>query len=269
MPFIIRAAERTRTDPAAGVSSESVLSPQSLPDGRLTVEVLTFEPSAHINLNTGEAEIAWMQVLDGEINIDAVPADRFIITMWARGATLDIAAHSRAEVLICRVPHAIDYAPELTPEEIRRIDWSTEPVLNSEHDSRQRIYLASTGLWGTEAVKGEMIIYPPGAAGAEHHHEDAEHFQFMIGGSGTAVLSGEEVTLQKGVFLYNFENEMQSFYNGSDTDMVFVEFFVPGHSKTVWPPEVNVCGWQPTGIDIKGRTAARELSYHVHGQGDV
>lgn len=269
MPFIIRADERARTDLSAGISREVVLSPMDLPDGRLTVEVLTFDPSAQVILDTDDAELAWMQVLHGEVNINGVPTDRFIITMWARGATVNITANSHAEVLICRAPHAIDYDPELAQDELRRIDWSTEPVLNSEHDSRQRIYLASTGLWGTEAVKGEMIIYPPGAAGAEHHHEGAEHFQFMIFGSGTAVLSGEEVILQEGDFLYNFENEMHSFYNGSDSDMVFVEFFVPGHSKTVWPPEVNVCGWQPTGIDIKGRTAARELSYHVHGQGDV
>jgi quercetin dioxygenase-like cupin family protein len=269
MPFIIRANERARTELTAGITSEVVLSPADLPDSRLTVEVLTLEPSAHVTMNTGNTELAWLQVLDGDISIDGIPTDRFIVTMWARGATLNVTADSRAEVLVCRVPHAIDYDPDLVQDAVRRIDWSTEPVLNSEHDSRQRIYLASTGLWGTEAVKGEMIIYPPGAAGAEHHHEGAEHFQFMISGSGTAVLSGEEVTLHEGDFLYNFENEMHSFYNGSDSDMVFVEFFVPGHSKTVWPPEVNVCGWQPTGIDIKGRTAARELSYHVHGQGDV
>ena len=100
MPFIIRADERARTDLSAGISSEAVLSPKDLPDGRLTVEVLTFEQSAQVILETDDAELAWMQVLNGDININGVPTDRFIITMWARGATLNITASSRAEVLI-------------------------------------------------------------------------------------------------------------------------------------------------------------------------
>jgi hypothetical protein len=57
--------------------------------------------------------------------------------------------------------------------------------------------------------------------------------------------------------------------NRTDADMVFIEFFVPGASRTVWAPGANVCGWNPTEVDIKGRTAARQLAYHVHGQGDV
>lgn len=284
MPFIVRADERITEEIAPGISREWILTPDRLPDGRLSVEVLSMRAGTDVDVTTAGSELAWLQVLTGEtlmaahgIDADdigtggsaAQPADHFIVTMLARGSGTRITAVSDATVLLCRAPHAQDYDAHLPPHAVRRVDWSTEPVLNSEHDTRQRIYLASTGLWGTEAVKGEMIIYPPGASGAAHHHEGAEHFQFMVSGSGTAVLAGEEVQLHTGDLLYNLENELHSFYNGTDADMVFVEFFVPGESRTVWPPEVNVCGWQPTGTDIKGRAAARELSYHVHGEGDV
>jgi quercetin dioxygenase-like cupin family protein len=114
-----------------------------------------------------------------------------------------------------------------------------------------------------------MIIYPPGASGAAHHHEGAEHFQYLISGGGTAILEAQELDLQPGDLLYNFENEVHSFANNTDDSMVFVEFFVPGESSTVWIPGANACGWQPTGVDIQGRVPAREVGYHIHGQGDV
>jgi quercetin dioxygenase-like cupin family protein len=269
MPFIVRADERVADFLAPGISREWILPPNRLADGRLSVEILSMTTGTRYLVPTSGDELAWLQVLDGETTLDGQPTDRFIVTMLARGASAELSTNADATVLVCRVPHAIDYDPALPLNTVRRIDWSTEPVLNSEHDTRQRIYLASTGLWGTEAVKGEMIMYPSGASGAAHHHEGAEHFQFIVSGAGTAVLAGDEIALNTGDFLYNFENELHSFFNDTDTDMVFVEFFVPGESRTVWPPEVNVCGWQPTGTDIKGRVAARELSYHVHGEGDV
>lgn len=276
MPFIVRADDRTTEVVAPGITRAWILAPDRLDDGRLSVEILSMQAGTVHEITTSDRELTWLQVLTGETLLDtgerdggAQVTDQAIVTMLARGSQACVTASTDATVLVCRAPHALDYDAKLPLRTTRRVDWSTEPVLNSEHDTRQRIYLASTGLWGTEAVKGEMIIYPPGAVGAAHHHEGAEHFQFMVSGSGTAVLGTDEVQLHAGDLLYNFENELHSFYNGTSTDMVFVEFFVPGESRTVWPPEVNVCGWQPTGKDITGRPAARELSYHVHGEGDV
>ena len=269
MAFVVRAADRTFENLSPDITRAWVLPPGQLSDSRVSIEVLTMAPGAQYSVETGEPELMWIQVLAGNVLIDDANSDRYIITMLARGATAIIKALGEVELFIARVPQALEYDPLLLPDARVRVDWSTEPVLNSEHDSRMRIYLASTGLWKTEAVKGEMIIYPSGAAGAEHHHEGAEHFQFILSGSGTAVLSGEKVTLHPGDLLYNFEMEQHSFFNSTESDLVFVEFFVPGESRTVWPPEVNACGWQPSRIDIKGRVAARELEYHLHGQGDV
>jgi quercetin dioxygenase-like cupin family protein len=143
------------------------------------------------------------------------------------------------------------------PGGVRTVDWTREPVLQSEHDARKRVYMATPGLTGTKAFKGEMISYPPGTAAPEHHHEGAEHFQYVIAGEGTALLDGVAHTLRAGDVLYNYEHERHAFFNESDGDFVFVEFFVPGPCETVWSPGANVCAWLPTGVDSGGRPPSR------------
>ncbi len=269
VPFVVRSDERAPGPSGAGLVREWVLAPGRLPDDRLTLEVIHLDAGAELEVSTTLQELAWLQVLAGEVRLDGVITDRDWICMVSGGRGVRVTASEPAALMLARVPRAADYDPAVSGGMALRVDWSTEPVLDSEHDARRRIYLASSGLWGTEAVKGEMIIYPPGASGAAHHHEGAEHFQFLLAGSGTAVLAGTEVPLATGDLLYNLENEEHWFVNRGEDDMVFVEFFVPGQSRTVWAPGVDVCGWNPTDTDIKGRAAARTLEYHVHGQGDV
>ena len=98
---------------------------------------------------------------------------------------------------------------------------------------------------GTQAFKGEMITYPPGAAAPEHHHVGAEHFQYVISGQGTAILDGKAVRLGVGDLVYNYEYEPHSFINDTDDDFVFVEFFVPGPCDTIWSPgQIFAPGYQ-------------------------
>ena len=173
-----------------------------------------------------------------------------------------------AELLLATVPDADRFDPDVAsmPAGLRTVDWTREPVLQSEHDARRRVYMATPGLAGTKAFKGEMITYPPGTAAPEHHHEGAEHFQYVIAGEGTALLDGIAHRLGTGDVLYNYEHERHAFVNESGADFVFVEFFVPGPCETVWSPGANVCAWLPTGVDSEGRDPARDIAYHVHGQ---
>ena len=266
MPFIVRAADALPTpDPRRA----AVIAPGRLVDDRVSIEIVSLATADSLEIATGDSELAWLQVLSGECALDGEPLTVDWIAMLARGAGAALTASTPARILLVRVPRAADDDPGLMPGARARVDWTTEPVLSSEHDARRRIYLASPGLWGTNAVKGEMIFYPQNCAGAAHHHEGAEHFQYLLSGAGVAVLDGVEVVLNEGDLLYNFENELHWFRNDGDVEMVFVEFFVPGESATVWAPGANACGWEPTGHDIKGREPARQLSYHIHGQGDV
>src|SRR5664279_1961333 len=75
-------------------------------------------------------------------------------------------------------------------------------VLDGEHDARKRIYLVTPKMFGTKVVKGEMIIYPPGTAAANHHHEGAEHFMYVLRGHGTVYANEKPFAVRKGDVIY-------------------------------------------------------------------
>jgi quercetin dioxygenase-like cupin family protein len=149
---------------------------------------------------------------------------------------------------------------------IRLIDWHDEPVLQSEHDARQRVYIATKNLLGTYAIKGEIIIYPPRTKAPLHYHVGAEHFQYILSGECLATLDGKHLTLKAGDLVYNFENEIHSFENISQEPFTFVEFFVPGDCETIWTTTRNVCTWSPTNKNLNGSDPKRYIPKHVHGE---
>jgi quercetin dioxygenase-like cupin family protein len=145
-------------------------------------------------------------------------------------------------------------------------DWTREPVLDSEHDARKRIYLVTPGLFGTKAVKGEMIIYPPGTAAANHHHEGAEHFMYVLRGRGTVYANEKPFPVKAGDVIYYPDRERHYLEAAKDEELAFAEFFAPAEFKTIWVNENEICTWQPTGRDIRGRLPAREIKAHSSAQ---
>ena len=269
MAFIARRADNSFSEPAPGVRRRGVIDPGLLADDRLRVKVLEMDDGATWKVVAEQRSLVWLQVLSGHGSVDGEPRDQGWVIMGSCGREFTLTASGPAVVLVCHVPNAADYDPALTRGIRADVEWTREPVLSSEHDTRQRIYLASPSLWGTDAVKGEMIIYPPGSSGAPHHHEGAEHFQFMLSGALVADLDGDEQELRAGDLLYNLENEIHAFRNDSEEEAVFVEFFVPGQNTTVWVPGANACAWNPTGLDIEGRAPVRDIPSHVHGAIEV
>jgi quercetin dioxygenase-like cupin family protein len=176
----------------------------------------------------------------------------------------ELATVDGTDVLFARVPNADRFDPAFGETQLafRCVDWRAEPTLNSEHDARKRIYLVTPTLFGTKAVKGEMIIYPPGTQASNHHHEGAEHFQYFISGRGTALLSEVPHPVRAGDTLYNYEFERHNFINDGDEDMVFVEYFVPAECRTVWTNPELVCAWLPTGKNIDDGKPSREIAAH-------
>jgi quercetin dioxygenase-like cupin family protein len=142
------------------------------------------------------------------------------------------------------------------------VDWTREPVLDSEHDARKRIYLVTPGLFGTKAIKGEMILYPPGTECPSHHHEGAEHFMVVLAGSGTAWANERPFHVKKGDLIWYADRERHYLKSDPLEEMRFVEYFVPGECTTVWAPGAPVCTWRPTGKDIRGGMPAREIARH-------
>jgi quercetin dioxygenase-like cupin family protein len=173
--------------------------------------------------------------------------------------------------VLAEVPGALTYDQAISSQAIplKVVDWRREPVLASEHDARKRIYIATPKLFGTHAVKGEIIIYPPGTAAAEHHHVGADHFMFFLKGRGTTYAEGRPIPVREGDLVYYPDLEKHWLQADPDSEMMFAEFFVPGVFETVWVQEAIACTWNPTGKDIAGDAPVRDIARHRHGSPDV
>jgi quercetin dioxygenase-like cupin family protein len=148
------------------------------------------------------------------------------------------------------------------PPQFRITDWTREPMLNSEHEARKRIYLETPKLSGTKSVKDEMIIYPPGTAAANHHHVGAEHFMYVLRGRSAVYANEQPFPVRKGDVIYYPGLERHYLEGAPDEELVFVELFAPAECKTVSVDESQVCAWLPTGRDIRGRAPVREIQAH-------
>ena len=147
--------------------------------------------------------VAWVQGSTGEARLVRGEAVETLtdahVAFLPPGFAGTLRSAGGAALLYGEVPQAGDLDPgfETNPPPFRLVDWTREPVLDSEHDARKRIYLVTPKMFATKAVKGEMIIYPPGTEAANHHHEGAEHFMYVLRGARhglrqRAAVSGEE-----------------------------------------------------------------------------
>ena len=235
---------------------------------RILLDRLTLAAGAIVELEVPAGSLAWFQMLEGEATLsrsegaEQLTASHIVFLPPAFRGTLGSSAS--AALLYAEVPNAAAHDPGFAahPPQFRVVDWTREPVLDSEHDARKRIYVVTPKLFGTRALKGEMIIYPPGTQASNHHHEGAEHFMYVTNGRGTAFANESPLPVRKGDLIYYGDRERHYLRNDGTEDMIFVEFFVPGEYKTVWVPGAPVCTWAPTGKSISGERPAREIGRH-------
>ena len=235
----------------------------------ILLERWTLERGAAIDLEIAGRDLAWFQLLDGEATLSSGAGTHALtdanVVFLPPGFRGHLSTRGDAAVLYAEVPDAARFDAQLvaSPPPLRIVDWTTEPVLDSEHDARKRIYLVTPKLFGTTAIKGEMIIYPAGTKAANHHHEGAEHFMYVLTGSGTAWANEEPFHVKKGDLIWYADRERHYLKSDDNAEMRFVEFFVPGVFKTIWAPGASVCTWNPTGRNIRGETAARTIARHA------
>jgi quercetin dioxygenase-like cupin family protein len=251
-----------------GVARQRLLTEARVPGTKVFVDRLTIAAGASLELNVPRESLAWFQVLEGESVLRHVAGmaeltDAHIVFL-PPGFCGMLAAGDKAVLIYAEVPEAVRHDPRLTthPPQLRIVDWTREPVLDSEHDARKRVYVATPKLFDTHAIKGELIIYPPGTQAANHHHEGAEHFMYVLKGRGTAFANECPVSIRKGDLIYYDERERHFLRSEGEEDMMFVEFFVPGRYKTVWAEGAPVCTWTPTGRNMRGEKPVREIKGH-------
>jgi mannose-6-phosphate isomerase-like protein (cupin superfamily) len=252
----------------AGARRQRLLHPGRVPNTKVLLDRIALAAGASFELHTRGSDIGWVQVLEGAAVLDDGAEQRPLgptaLVFMPPGFEARVSSRAGAVLLSAHVPDAVRFDPALaeTAPPLRIVDWTHEPVLASEHDARKRIYVATPKLFGTKAIKGEMIIYPPDTQAPDHHHVGAEHFMYVLQGRGTAYADDEPIPVRKGDLIYYGECERHHLKSEGGEDMVFVEFFVPGQYRTVWSPGAAVCAWNPTGRTISGAAPAREIKGH-------
>lgn len=268
MAIVISESSVSAEPLGSGVERRRLLTEERIKDTRVLLDRRTLTPGATAELRVPAESLVWFQVLEGEVILRHAGGEERLspahIVFLPPRFSGTLATRAGAALLHAEVPDAVRFDSTLAknPPPLRVVDWTREPVLDSKHDRRKRIYVVTPKLFGTTAIKGEMIIYPPGTAAPNHHHEGAEHFMYFTQGRGTAWANESPFGVKKGDLVYYGDRERHYLKSEGDEDMVFVEFFVPGKYKTVWAPGEPVCTWTPTGRDIRGRQPARAIAGH-------
>ena len=251
-----------------GVTVKPLITPERVGSDNVLTHQFYLEPGAEIILDIGEDDIAWTHILEGSAIVlsedihSPITVDNFLFL--PPGKTARIQSVKGAVVFRALIPDAARFEPNWDEmiRNIRCVDWTNEPVLNSEFDARKRIYMITPQLSGTKAVKGEMIIYPPGTEASNHHHEGAEHFMVVLSGSATFFLNETANEISAGDTIYIYENDRHFIVNDGNDELKFIEYFVPGTYKTVWAENAPICTWNPSGKNIKGGTPSRHIEAH-------
>ncbi len=247
---------------------QGLLTTERVKGTNILLDRWTLEPYGVVDLEVPAGSLAWFQMLEGEAMLNSATAGEQIsdahvgfLPPQFRGT---LGSRSGAALLYVEVPNAGRFDPGFAAiqTQYRVVDWTREPVLQSQHDARKRIYVATPKLFGTKTIKAEMIIYPPGTSGSNHHHEGCEHVKYIVKGRGMGYTNEEPHNLAAGDVVYHYDLERHYSHTEGSEDLRFIEFFVPGQFKTVWADESRVCTWLPSGQNIRGDKPVREIKAH-------
>lgn len=258
-----------------GVAIKHLITPDRVKSDNVLSDQLQLQPGAETDFSVAAGDLSWAHVLDGTAVLTTDTGDRNVTAdhfmFLPPGLSARIRSEAGATIFRATVPNARRFDANWNADalEYSCLEWTEEPVLDSEFDARKRIYLITPKLSATRAAKGEMIIYPPGTEAANHHHEGADHFQFILKGSATFHLNEVPQKVRAGDTVYIYDNERHFLINDGDEDFIFIEYFVPGVYETIWAEGAPICTWSPTGKNIKGGKPSREIAAHSSPQAHI
>lgn len=251
----------------SGATRRRLITAERVAGTNILVDRWSLEKGSSMHTTVRARSLVWFFVISGDLALrdsGAVQAiDDSHTGFLPAGASATFEARNAAEVLYVEVPDAARFDASFPGDSTapKVVDWKREPVLKSQHDARQRIYVATPKLFGTTAFKAEMIVYPAGTAGSNHHHEGCEHFKYIISGAGTGYTNEAPHSLHAGDIVYHYDLE-RHYSETRGADLRFIEFFVPGEFKTIWVNEERICAWLPSGKDARGGTPVRHIEAH-------
>lgn len=122
------------------------------------------------------------------------------------------------------------------------------PHLASTRDTRDRLDLVTDEVpVGATAMRADRIVYHPKDTSAAHYHQDCQHIFVVLAGTGLLHTSGGAARLAAGMSALVGPGETHWFENDSAENFVFVEFWAPPPSETIWTIAGDRCTWAPSG----------------------
>jgi len=252
-----------------GVSRQRLIDAQRVEGSVCLFDRISVEAGGAAAFRLSESELVWAQVLEGSLRVsgngDTYELSASHVVFLPPGFEGSLHSTDGAVVIALTVPDAERFDVSLASAtlDVQCIDLDEEPVLQSEHDARTRVYVATRKLLGTSALVGELVAFPPGTTSSNHHHTGAEHFQFMLRGEAICYLNEQPTRIRAGDLVYKYDLERHYCTNDGDEEMAFVEFFVPGQYETVWVNEETRCAWEPTGKNLRGGQPTRTMAKHT------
>lgn len=207
----------------------------------------------------------WLMCIDGNATIlsSNVTLERGTTVFIPTAALLNVRAHKKTKLLMLEIQDIEKHDPKVNNiNNCTTFNYLSEPILESKHDQRTRIYVASKTLMGHSAFVAEIVFFPPGVKSSNHCHFGVEHFQYLLQGSGIVFLDDVPQPIKKGDLVYKYDGEYHYVHNTGEESLVFVEFFVPGSWETIWADQSKECTWSPTGKNTLGTKPTREITAH-------
>jgi hypothetical protein len=126
---------------APGVQRRSLLSDRTVPGIRFGLDCLALDARSELPLAVGSADLAWFQVLEGELVLARAGGEQQLsdahVVFLPPGFSGTVRSTSGASLLLAVVPEASRLDPDFAshPPGFRVVDWRNEPLLESKHDA--------------------------------------------------------------------------------------------------------------------------------------
>lgn len=149
MAVIFNEAAVDAENVAEGVSVKRLITPERVKSDNVRTEIVELEPGAETAIDVDPNDVAWAHILQGEARLTGtageqdLTADHFLFL--PPGFSGRLGSDGGARLFKATVPDARRFDAGWMPEELtfRCVDWTAEPVLDSEHDARKRIYMVT------------------------------------------------------------------------------------------------------------------------------
>lgn len=109
------------------------------------------------------------------------------------------------------------------------------PHFHSTRDTRDRLDLVKPEApMESKEISADRIIYHPDDTCAKHYHKKAYHMFYMLKGEGLIYVDDTAHRLTPGMVAAVSPDEVHWFWNDTEENFSFVEFWAPPPSETIW-----------------------------------